>query len=130
MNTLSQDLRQGFRRLARSPAFAGLIVLSLGLGIGVNVALFRLLDATVVKSLPVRSGGGLMASGPGGGGFSWTAGAHPARGKLPSPLGDRTGCVHVGVIGIHTTVSFRMARRSGEVGVRVGVGDAGGEPCA
>jgi hypothetical protein len=131
MNMLIQDLRHGFRRLVRSPAFAGLIVLSLGLGIGANVALFRLLDGAVLKSLPIRNGAGLVEAARGeAGGFFAARSLGRTPGQLPNPLRDRTGCVHIGVVGIHTTVSFRTARRSGEIGVRVGVGDAGREPCA
>jgi hypothetical protein len=131
MNALLQDLRHGFRRLARSPVFAGLLVLSLGLGIGVNVALFRLLDATVLTSRPIRSGADLVEAVRGeGGGFLAAAGLRHGGVRLPRLIADRSGCVRVGVVGIHATVSFRMARRSGEIGVRVGLGDAGGEPCA
>ncbi len=131
MNMLIQDLRHGFRRLARSPAFAGLLVLSLGLGIGVNGALFRLLDAAVLKSLPARSGEEWIGAAAGGGDRLLATLRHwPERGRPAGAVGGRAGCVHVAVAGIHTTVSFRMARRSGEIGVRVAVGDAGRQPCA
>jgi hypothetical protein len=131
MNMLIQDLRHGFRRLVRSPAFAGLIVLSLGLGIGANVALFRLLDAAIPRSLPVASAERLIGAAMGeGGGFFAASGRRSAPEWRASSAGGQTGCVRIAVIGIHTTVSFRMARRSGEIGVRVAVGDAGREPCA
>jgi predicted permease len=54
MNTLFQDLRYGIRMLAKNPGFSAVVVLSLALGIGANTAIFSLLDAAILKPLPVK----------------------------------------------------------------------------
>jgi predicted permease len=49
-----QDLRFGGRLLRLSPIFAAIAILSLALGIGANTAIFQLLDAVRLRSLPVQ----------------------------------------------------------------------------
>jgi putative ABC transport system permease protein len=51
---LMQDVRYGLRAMRRQPSFAAVVVLSLGLGIGANAAIFSILNALVLKTLPVR----------------------------------------------------------------------------
>ena len=51
---MTDDLRYGFRRLRHSPGFAIVCVLTLALGIGANTAIFTLVDAVMLKSLPVK----------------------------------------------------------------------------
>src|SRR5258708_8522791 len=53
METLIKDLRYGIRSLVKRPGFAIITVVTLMLGIGANTAIFTLVNAVMLKSLPV-----------------------------------------------------------------------------
>jgi predicted permease len=57
---LTQDLRYGWRTLRRSPGYTLAAVLTLGLGIGVNTAMFSVINGTLLHPLPYRDSGRLI----------------------------------------------------------------------
>jgi putative ABC transport system permease protein len=96
MNTLAfldaawRDLRYGARLLRRSPGFAAVAILSLALGVGANTAIFQLLDAVRIRTLPVANPQELMevriANTAGGGRTGDFSGRRPS---LTNPLWEQ-----------------------------------------
>jgi hypothetical protein len=58
--TLLQDVRYGWRTLRQHPAFALAAILTLGPGIGVNTAVFSVVNAIALRRLAVRDGDRLV----------------------------------------------------------------------
>ena len=54
LDSTGHDLRFGVRTLAKAPAFTAIIVVTLALGIGANTAIFTLVNAVMLRALPVR----------------------------------------------------------------------------
>lgn len=71
LEMLAQDVRFGWRMLRKSPGFTAVAVLSLALGIGANTGLFSVVDAALLKFVPVRDPGELRI-------FSWVRHGDPA----------------------------------------------------
>jgi putative ABC transport system permease protein len=55
LEDFAQDIRYGARTLRMKPGFAAVAVLTLGLGIGANTAIFTLIDTVMLRMLPVRN---------------------------------------------------------------------------
>ena len=55
METLLRDLRYGIRSLLKRPGFTAVTIIILALGIGANTTVFSLMDAVLLRSLPVRN---------------------------------------------------------------------------
>ena len=66
-----EDLRYGFRTLGKQVGFATVAILTLGLGIGANTAIFSLFNTALLKALPVRDADQLVA-------LQWKAHEEPA----------------------------------------------------
>src|SRR5947209_17609698 len=56
-----KDIRYALRQFRRNPVFTGVAILSLAVGVGANTAIFSIMNAALLKSLPVRNPQELVA---------------------------------------------------------------------
>jgi predicted permease len=80
LETLWHDLRYGVRQLRRNPGFTTVAVVTLALGIGANTAIFSLIDAVMLRALPVYDPAQLVV-------LRWAAHKKPRRNGTSS-FGD------------------------------------------
>jgi putative ABC transport system permease protein len=60
MESTIQDIRYSLRRLIKRPVFSIILVITLGLSIGVNIAVYSLVNTLLIKGLPYANGDQLM----------------------------------------------------------------------
>ncbi len=76
--SIGKDIAYAWRSMRRSPGFFAVAVLSLGLGVGVNTAMFSLVDALLFRPLPVQAPGTLVdLFSTGGDGDEYATSSYP-----------------------------------------------------
>ena len=60
MDTVFQDLKFVFRSVARRPGFTAAVLLTLGLGIGANTAIFSVVNGVLLEPLPYQDADRIM----------------------------------------------------------------------
>jgi predicted permease len=85
MNTVLRDLQYGIRMLRRAPGFAAVAVITLALGIGANTAIFTVINAVMLRMLPVDHPEQLVTIGDPSRVGSWSNGT-PRTDILSYPL--------------------------------------------
>src|SRR5262245_12140236 len=85
MGYFREDLRVALRRFRHQPGFTAVVVLTLAIGLGANTAIFALVDALLLRSLPVE------------------------RPEELYRIGDRNACcVNSGLQGSYSLFSYRL----------------------
>jgi putative ABC transport system permease protein len=110
MGTLWQDLRYGVRLLRLNPGFTVVAVLSLALGIGANTAIFQLLDAVRLRTLPVKNPQELAVVRIAD--RKWSSGRHEGRySQLTNPMWEQIRDRQVGFSSIFAwaAANFNLA---------------------
>lgn len=125
LEQIGQDLRYGLRQLGRSPGFTLAVVLSLALGIGANTAIFSLVDAVLLKMLPVKNPESLVL-------LNWVFQKRPAamiaetivQERLFAQLSSFFGALAVllACIGLYGLMGYIVSRQTAKIGIRRALG--------
>lgn len=93
MRILWNDLRYALRILAARPAFTAIAVLTMGLGIGANTAIFSVIDAVLLRPLPYPEADRIVETD------AWAYRARP-EGEEPLPVFESTGAYQAGEVNL------------------------------
>ncbi len=79
LDSLSQDIRYAFRRMAKNPGFTAIAILSLALGIGANTAIFSIVSTFLMGGVPMRAPEELVEiyTSDGDQGYPYSISSHP-----------------------------------------------------
>src|SRR5262245_13231769 len=114
---LLSDLRYAARSLSRTPGFALTVVLTLGLGIGANTAIFSVVRGVLLRPLPHRDGDRLVylrqsVRGPGGENIAFS---------VPEITDFRTGARTLRSIAEYSQMVYTLQGESDAVRINVGL---------
>jgi len=114
---LFRDLRYAIRSLSRARGFTLAVVLTLGLGIGANTAIFSVVRGVLLRPLPHRDGDQLVylrqsITGPGGENILFS---------VPEILDFRTGAKSLGGIAEYSQMAYTLQGESDAVRINVGL---------
>src|SRR5262245_5970383 len=111
------DFRYAVRSLLRAPGFAITVVLTLGLGIGANTAIFSVIRGVLLRPLPHRDGDRLVylrqsVNGPGGENVLFS---------VPEILDFRNGARTLGGIAEYSNMDYTLEGEDDAVRFKVGL---------
>ena len=117
VESLAADIRYAFRALRRSRGFTAVVVITLGLGIGANTAIFSVVRGVLLKPLPHRDGERLLylrhsTDGIGGSDVNFS---------VPEVRDLRTGATSLGGIAEYSQSNFTLQGAGDPVRVNVGL---------
>jgi len=111
-----QDARFGWRQVRRSPAIALAVVLSIAVGVGANTAIFSLVDAAILKPLPVHDPDALVI-------VEWTSQGFPEGVNNVNGDFNRLAAGRVQASSIGASLHRKLAREQTAFAALVGVAD-------
>src|ERR1700675_1934835 len=111
------DFRSAFRSLARARGFTVAVVLTLGLGIGANTAIFSVVRGVLLRPLPHCDGDRLMYLRQSAGG----AGGENLRFSVPEITDFRTASKTLGGIAEYSPMTFSLIGERDAVRIDVGL---------
>jgi len=117
LDSAFRDARYGLRQVSRAPALALAVVLSLAIGIGANTAIFSLVDAAILRPLPVHDAGALRI-------VVWTSDAFPKNAENINGNFRRISPTRFEGSSIPAYLYRRLAREQAVFQSLIGVADA------